>query len=293
MANYRSVSLSLWTDSKFDDDFTPEDKYFWLYLLTNPHTTMCGCYEVSKKQIERELGYNWDTIQRLLDRMEKKHKVIRYNSETKEILVLNWYKYNWSRSAKLLKALRGDAKRVKSDDFRTFVQEKIDSFSSGIRNQSDPDQKSDRVSIPYRYPIDTSDTDSDTGLNPDSASNSVSVAVSGDKAESKANTKPDSGSGKKEELRIATDECVDSARNYGINVTKSDVAKCGRWIRHFGGDDVNEGSEVVQMAIEKAAMNGARKFAYVHTVLDGWAQQGFKTPEDVLRSSSEKGVYPL
>ena len=32
MATFRSIHLTFWTDSKVDDDFTPEDKYFYLYL---------------------------------------------------------------------------------------------------------------------------------------------------------------------------------------------------------------------------------------------------------------------
>ena len=43
MAVFRTISNSFWTDSKVDDTFTPEDKYFYLYLLTNPHTNICGC----------------------------------------------------------------------------------------------------------------------------------------------------------------------------------------------------------------------------------------------------------
>ena len=46
MAIYRNVSMSFWTDSKVADDFTAEDRYFYLYLFTNPHTNLCGCYEI-------------------------------------------------------------------------------------------------------------------------------------------------------------------------------------------------------------------------------------------------------
>ena len=66
MAVFRTISNSFWTDSKVDDTFTPEDKDFYLYLLTNPHTNICGCYEISNKQMSRETGYNEDTIKRLI-----------------------------------------------------------------------------------------------------------------------------------------------------------------------------------------------------------------------------------
>ena len=83
MAIYRNVQLSFWTDNKVEDDFTPEDKYFYLYLLTNPQTNICGCYEVSYSQMTRQTGYNKDTINRLLDRFEKVHGMIKYCKETK------------------------------------------------------------------------------------------------------------------------------------------------------------------------------------------------------------------
>lgn len=85
MAKGRLISTSFWDDSKVVDDFTPEDKYIYLYCMTNPHTNLCGCYEVSVKQIASETGYNEDTVKRLLMRLDRDHNVIRYSSITKEL----------------------------------------------------------------------------------------------------------------------------------------------------------------------------------------------------------------
>ena len=149
MATYRTVHISFWTDPKVDDDFTPEDKYFYLYLLTNPHTNICGCYEISMKQMVRETGYNEDTVKRLLHRMEYVHNVIQYDKNTKEVLVPKWGKYNWCNSPKTKEGAVKSVENIKSNRFRKFV--------------------SDTLSIGYEYPIDTSvtvtvtDTVSDTG----------------------------------------------------------------------------------------------------------------------------------
>ena len=89
MAIYRNIQLSFWTDNKVEDEFTPEDKYFYLYLMTNPQTNICGCYEVSYSQLTNQTGYSKDTIIRLLDRFENEHKVIKYSKTNKEILLLN------------------------------------------------------------------------------------------------------------------------------------------------------------------------------------------------------------
>ena len=125
MAVYRNISMAFWTDSKVDDDFTPEDKYFFLYLITNPHTNICGCYEISMKQMERETGYNIDTVKRLLSRMEKVHDVIRYNEKTKEVLILNWGKYNWTASEKVRKAVEAVADHIKNEEFKRYVMDMV------------------------------------------------------------------------------------------------------------------------------------------------------------------------
>lgn len=149
MAIYRTINLSFWTDSKVDDDFTPEDKYFYLYLLTNPQTNICGCYEVSIKQMSNQTGYNKDTIERLIKRFENVHHVIAYSKSTKEILVFNWHKYNWTKSPKMISAIESVAKYIKCKKFRDYIFQIID------------DLKNDRVSIPYGYPMDTSVSVSD------------------------------------------------------------------------------------------------------------------------------------
>ena len=153
MAIYRNVQLSFWTDNKVEDDFTPEDKYFYLYLLTNPQTNICGCYEVSYSQMTNQTGYNKDTINRLLDRFEKVHGMIRYCRETKEILIINWHKYNWSNSSRVITGIESVAKHIKCKEFKNYIYMVLDAKKNG-------------TDIEYQYSIETSvsdtDTDSDT-----------------------------------------------------------------------------------------------------------------------------------
>lgn len=168
MNNYRNISTSFWTDSKIDDCFTPEDKYFYLYLLTNPHTNITGCYEISDRQFERETGYNSDTIRHLLMRMERQHNVLRYSEETKEVLLLNWGKYNWGKSPKVKAAVERVAAHVKNKCFREYV---LDAVSNGQREERSKEENTvavnskqntvavadtvTDVSIGYGYSMDT------------------------------------------------------------------------------------------------------------------------------------------
>ncbi|MBQ6040015.1 MAG: hypothetical protein IJL32_04480 [Oscillospiraceae bacterium] len=163
---YSNLSMSFWTDSKIDDDFTPEDKYFFLYLLSNPHTSVTGCYEISMKQMERETGYNTDTITRLIQRMQDVHKVIKYDQETKEVLIVNWYKYNWTKSENLIKSVIRVAQFIKSSDFKKYVLDMV-FIRYGYRMETS-DSESDSES--------DSDTDSDTDTDTDTDSECMAAA---------------------------------------------------------------------------------------------------------------------
>ena len=133
MAIYRTILMSFWTDSKVADDFTPEDRYFYLYLFTNPHTNLCGCYEISIKQAVTETGYSKDTIENLIERFEEYHNVIRYSPTTKEILLLNWHKYNWTKSEKFRKPLLAEIGRVKNKRFKEYLSKIANSEDDGYR----------------------------------------------------------------------------------------------------------------------------------------------------------------
>ena len=81
----KTLSLRFF-DLMYFATFSTPDKYFYLYLMTNPQTNICGCYEYSYSQMVRHTGYSKDTIIRLLDRFQNFHKVIQYDEKTKEIL---------------------------------------------------------------------------------------------------------------------------------------------------------------------------------------------------------------
>lgn len=144
MSYYRMVHSSFWTDTKVSENFTPEDRYFYMYLLTNPHANLAGCYELGMRKIVFDTGYSEETVRKLLDRMEKVHDVIRYSWDTNEILILNFKKYNWTRSPKYQKNLVSQIEAVKNPVFRDYLEKSNEAFMSGSE-----------VSIPVQTGIDT------------------------------------------------------------------------------------------------------------------------------------------
>ena len=113
MSLYRPVRIEFWRDPKVIEEMTPEDKLFFLYLLTNPNTTQIGVYRITKKQMAFDLGYSVESISCILDRFVNIHKVIRYNEKTREVAIKNWGKHGFSRLGKpVMDCVRSELKKV-------------------------------------------------------------------------------------------------------------------------------------------------------------------------------------
>lgn len=95
----RIVDTAFWTDGKVDE-FSPEDKYFMLYLLTNPFSTQLGIYEISIKQVAFQLGYSVDTVKVLLERFENKYGIIIFSADTNEVAIKNFLRHSIIKGGK-------------------------------------------------------------------------------------------------------------------------------------------------------------------------------------------------
>lgn len=120
----RLIDTELWNNEEIIENFTAEDKYFWLYLLTSPHNNICGVFKNSPTLIARDMGLHKDTIVNLLYRFEKVHNLIFADKETNEILILNWYKWNWTRSEDLMRTINKQMNEIKSKEILELLKER-------------------------------------------------------------------------------------------------------------------------------------------------------------------------
>lgn len=111
MAKFRNVSVKFWSDP-FIESLTPDKRYFYLYLFTNEHTTQCGIYEITLKQMADESGYKVPAIENLIEFFEKAGK-IKYSRKTSEMAVRNFVKHNPQGSIKVKTFVDKELKNVK------------------------------------------------------------------------------------------------------------------------------------------------------------------------------------
>ena len=131
MSVKRVVDTSFWSDDKVIDNFSPEDKLFMLYLLTNPHTTQLGIYHLHKKQAAFEIGWSIETIGVLLDRFEHVYKIIKWAPETNEIAILNFLRYSLLTGGKpVADLLQKEIMQVKDKSLLVYVAKRVLQFEN-------------------------------------------------------------------------------------------------------------------------------------------------------------------
>ena len=147
MAVYRHIHIDYWQDG-FVLDLTPEEKYFYIYLMTNSKTSQCGIYELPKRIIETETGYNRETVDKLLNRFIEYKKIV-YCEETREVFLMNWIKHNKIVSPKVKKCVYEELKKIKSMDMVNLFFKQCEGYGYTLdKSEIKINMGMDRVSIP-------------------------------------------------------------------------------------------------------------------------------------------------
>lgn len=123
----RIVRVSFWDDRLVLNEFSPEDRYFWIYLLTNPYTSQLGIYELPVKIAAAHLGYSQDVVRVLLERFQNKYGRIKYNPDTGEVAIKNFLRHSIIKGGKpVYDCLVKDVGRVKDASLIEWVFTNLD-----------------------------------------------------------------------------------------------------------------------------------------------------------------------
>lgn len=155
MSIRRVVNTDFWTDEKVVELFSPEDKLFMLYLLTNPHTKQLGIYKLVKKQCAFELGYSVDSVSVLLERFENKYQIIKYSNETNEVAIKNFLVHSIVKGGKPVEdCLLKDISEVKDKSLLEYVFKNLynkenlnETVTKILSNYKEKDNDNDNDSI--------------------------------------------------------------------------------------------------------------------------------------------------
>ncbi|MEM4271441.1 MAG: hypothetical protein QXO70_05115, partial [Candidatus Pacearchaeota archaeon] len=101
MSKVRTVNTKFWDDN-YICGLDPVEKLVFLYLITNPKTNICGCYEIQLKRVAFDTGVDIATIKNILDRFEKDNKIKQFGDF---VYIRNFMK-NQAINPKVLRGMR-------------------------------------------------------------------------------------------------------------------------------------------------------------------------------------------
>lgn len=139
MEVFTKVERGYWQD-EFILELTPEQKFFYLYLMSNSKVNTLGAYVFPMTMSTLELGYNRETVKKLLDHFVEAGKIM-YDETTNEVFLLNWPKRNWNKRTATLRALKKDFDALKSSALREKISVMLSAFTDGEEAIDDTEEQ--------------------------------------------------------------------------------------------------------------------------------------------------------
>ena len=97
----RPMRDTFWTDN-YIEKLIPDEKLVFIYLLTNPLNNVAGIYEIRRKRMAFDTGFDVDVIDNILGRFEKDGKVLLHE----EWVVITNHIKNQSNNPSILKGCK-------------------------------------------------------------------------------------------------------------------------------------------------------------------------------------------
>ncbi|WP_223820954.1 DnaD domain protein [Bacillus sp. S3] len=294
MAKYRMVRTDFWKNPVILEEMTPEDKYFYVYLLTNPQTTQIGIYKITKKQMAFDLGYSIESVHSLMERFSLHHKLIRYNPETRELAIKNWGKENLQKGGKpVMDCIFSELKEVEDHSLIQYVSESIVKEEIRSLYQSFCEQEGlccgndvRDQEVNHTYQTECEETD-DTFLSRDTIRGQKEKQKEKEKQKQQQKALPSNrerlpnieNSYQKNQQSEEIKEIVEFWDNNGFGFTNvNGKQQLLSWL-----DDSHflQPKELILKAMNIACANNTRKLNYIIGILKNWENESLLTVEDI------------
>lgn len=294
MARYRIVRTDFWKNPFINEQLNGDEKYFYLYLLTNPNTTQIRIYKIMKKQMAYDMCYSLESIHSLVERFSEEYQLIRYNPETRELAIRDWWKHNLQKGGKpVMDCIYSELKEVQDLSLIRYVSETITkpdiySLYEFFYNQADRDSI-DEVSV-------ENETDTYVELICEEA---VDTFTCRDTLREQ-NKKKKKEKEKQQQQKAFTPDMEKNSQIEPPHVTKEsgDVKEIIEfWDSNgFGLTNVNgkeqllawlddsrflQPKEIILKAMTIACANNKRKLNYVVGILKNWENESLLTVEEI------------
>lgn len=273
MAIYRQIQVSYWQD-EFVTELMPEEKYFYLYLMTNDKTSQCGVYRFNKRVVAFDTGWTVEKVEEMLLKFVEYGR-IEYNADAHEIFLKNWLKYNKARSPKVATVVDRELKDIKTIEYHNQVIELCIQYGYPIKTEK----------IPYPYPIDTVPESPDTVPIPNRNNNQNNNQNNNNNQNQNNEVK---NSEAEKPAPAAANIFTIYEQNFGM-LNPMAIQSVEKW-------EADIGEELVIEAMRRAAVDN-KAFRYAEGIMRSWAKTNVKTvadaeAQDVAYKQRQNGNVP-
>lgn len=276
MAKYRMILTDFWSNPTAQEEMTPEDKYFYLYLLTNTYTTQIGIYKITKKQMAFDLGYSLESVHSLMERFMEHHELIRYNPKTREIAIRNWGKYNLHKAGKpVIDCILSEINEVEDTTLLPYISIGIQKKEIRVLYESFCDQEKeipDQDDSTMELEIEELDHPT-TAVNSIQEKQPLSLNREMDNDIKKVNHLPNTQKTKD------VQEIIGFWDSNGFGFTNVNGKE--QLLSWLDDSDFLQPKEMIIKAMNIACANNKRRLSYVEGILKNWANESLLTVEDI------------
>lgn len=289
MAKFRMIYTEFWDDPKVVEELTPEDKYFFLYLLTNAKTTQIGIYQITKKQMAFDLGYSFESVNALLDRFINYHKIVRYNPETREIAIRNWGKYNLNRGGKpMLDCVKSELKEIKDialihyvagQVLRDDIREIYESYNGRLTsrcNEKKTDIQENDVGNKEKWKS-----------NQDSASDDT-CTIRGQEEQQEKEQEEYQDKEQQQDKEVGAIMQFWDENGFGVN----NIHAKEQLLSWLDDSSFKEPNKIILKALNIACENDARRLKYTEGILKNWENESLLTVKEIDNSNRNRNQQP-
>ena len=267
MSVKRVVDTSLWSNVRLVNEFSAEDKYFMLYILTNQYVRQCGIYKLPKRIISFEMGYTVEAIECILDRFQNAYKIIAYDHGTNEIAILSYLKHAIVKGGKpVYDCLEKDYSDVVNKDLIGIVYDFLEPHFR--RSTKETDKIIEKIMLEQ-----ISKNDDTSTIRPRYAGNDNE----NDNENEEEETTAAAVEGLKEIVKVYEQE---------IGTITPIIAE---EIELFL-DDLPE--DLITRAIQEASIHNVKSWKYISSILNRCLKEGIKTKADFENRRSRQKEKP-
>ncbi|MGG3469020.1 DnaD domain protein [Neobacillus pocheonensis] len=292
MAKFRMVRTDFWKNPIVSEEMTPEDKFFCLYLVTNPNTTQIGIYKITKKQMAFDLGYSDESVNSLMVRFIEHHKLIRYNPETRELALKNWGKYNLDKGGKpMMDCIFSELQDVEDLSLIQYVSEAIQ--KQEIRNLFEAFCKKEEILFSKEV---NDQVENDTYQDPESEelddtfTNRYTIGGQKEEKEKEKEKQQQESFHPNVEKNLGIENPLESNQKDVKEIVEfwdyngfgfSNVNAKQQLLAWLGDSSFLQPKDVILKAMNIACANNKRRLSYVIGILKNWENESLLTVEEI------------